>query len=178
MSTHLALKQNCLIGILVFHIAKVGDAKEIFKEKIPWNSFVMIGGCCMIVNCANDLGIIDFLSHAMASSIPAFLIPAFVVLICALLSFVSNMFAIVPMFAPTASGTGGGDRLKPRNTCGLHDMRLQRHRTVSRVNGRQPCPDRSQRRTAHGNIQKAVAHGSYCHGCNGTCIASWSMEFV
>lgn len=113
MSTHLALKQNCLIGILVFHIAKVGDTKEIFKEKIPWNSFVMIGGCCMIVNCANDLGIIDFLSHAMASSIPAFLIPAFVVLICALLSFVSNMFAIVPMFAPMAAALAAATGLNP-----------------------------------------------------------------
>jgi len=33
MSTHLALKQNCLLGILIFHLAKIGDSKDIFKNR-------------------------------------------------------------------------------------------------------------------------------------------------
>lgn len=113
MSSHLALKQNCLIGILAFHIAKVGDSKDIFKNRIPWNSLVNIAGCCMIVNCAKDMGITDMLANALSSSIPAALIPAALLVISALLSFASNMFAIVPLFAPMAVALAEATGLNP-----------------------------------------------------------------
>ena len=113
MSTHLALKQNCLLGVLAFHIAKVGDARDIMKNRIPWTSFINIGGCCMIVACAKDLGITDMLASALASSIPGWLIPAAIVLISALLSFTSNMFAIVPLFGPMAVVLGEAAGLNP-----------------------------------------------------------------
>ncbi len=116
MSNHLALKQNCLIGILIFCIAGVGDAKEIFKNRIPWVSLVNIAGCCMIVNCAKDLGITDLLAQGLTSAIPAWLIPAALIIICALLSFASNMFAIVPMFAPMAAALAAAT--------GLHEATL------------------------------------------------------
>jgi len=102
MSTHLALKQNCLLGILAFHFAKIGDSKEIFKNKIPWTSLVNIAGCCMIVNSAKDLGITDMLASLLTDAIPGYFIPAAILVISALLSFASNMFAIVPLFAPMA----------------------------------------------------------------------------
>ena len=106
MANHLALKQNCLIGILIFCIAGVGDAKEIFKNRIPWVSLVNIAGCCMI----------DLLAQGLTSAIPAWLIPAALIIICALLSFASNMFAIVPMFAPMAAALAAAT--------GLHEATL------------------------------------------------------
>ncbi len=113
MSTHLALKQNCLIGILVFHFAKIGDSKDIFKNKIPWTSLVNIAGCCMIVNCAKDLGITDMLAGLLTDAIPGYFIPAAILIISALLSFASNMFAIVPLFAPMAVVLGEAAGIHP-----------------------------------------------------------------
>jgi len=113
MSTHLALKQNCLLGILIFHLAKIGDSKDIFKNKIPWSSFVNIAGCVMIVNCAKDLGITDLMANALSTSVPGYFIPAAILVISALLSFVSNMFGIVPLFAPMAAALGQASGLHP-----------------------------------------------------------------
>lgn len=113
MSTHLALKQNCLLGVLAFHIAGVGDVKDIMKNRIPWTSFINIGGCCMIVACAKDLGITDMLANGLASAIPGWLIPAALVCISALLSFTSNQFAIVPLLGPMAVVLGEAAGLNP-----------------------------------------------------------------
>ncbi|NLN07225.1 MAG: hypothetical protein GX167_06365 [Firmicutes bacterium] len=113
MSTHLALKQNCLLGVLAFHLAKIGDSKEIFKNRIPWSSFVNIAGCVMIVNCAKDLGITDLMANALSTSVPGYFIPAAILVISALLSFVSNMFGIVPLFAPMAAALGEASGLHP-----------------------------------------------------------------
>ncbi len=113
LSTHFALKQNCLLGVLVFHLLKVGDVKDILKNRIPWVSFLNIGGCCMIVASAVDLGITDMLSSALANSIPGWLIPAAIVLIAALLSFTSNMFAIVPLLGPMAPVLAAAAGLNP-----------------------------------------------------------------
>ncbi len=113
MSTHLTLKQNCLLGVLAFHIAGVGDVKDIMKNRIPWTSFINIGGCCMIVASAKDLGITDMLANGLATAIPSGLIPAALVLISALLSFTSNQFAIVPLLGPMAVVLGEAAGLSP-----------------------------------------------------------------
>jgi len=99
-STHLGLKQACLIGILIFSVARVGNGNEILKNKVPWSSFIMIGGAVMIIGCAVDMGIIDMVSGWLGSVIPAYWIPTVIVLVCALMSFVSNVFSILPLLAP------------------------------------------------------------------------------
>jgi len=119
MSANLALKQSCLLGVLAFHFLKLIDvngAKEVFKNKVPWGSFVAIGGCCMIVQSATSLGITDMLSQVMQNNVPGWAIPAVLVAASALLSFVSNAFAIIPLFAPIAVTLTG--------VTGLHESTL------------------------------------------------------
>ena len=117
LSQHLALKQACILGVIAFHILGIGDSKDIFKNHIPWGSFVSIGGCCMIVQCANALGIVDLLSNALTDAVPAFLIPAVIVALSALLSFASNAFAIIPLFAPMAPALAAATGLHEATIC-------------------------------------------------------------
>ncbi len=100
ITTHLALRQCCLLGVLAMALLKIGDGREVVKDKIPWGVMIDIGGAVMIINTAKDMGIIDMISSFASNALPAFLVPAVCVLIAGLLSFVSNAMAILPMFCP------------------------------------------------------------------------------
>ena len=95
-----------IVGSFVCACMKLGKEKDIIKQ-IPVSTIVMIVGVYTLIQVAAAAGLVDFISHALANSIPKFLVPAAIVLFAAFLSFFSSststvmplMYPLVPMLS-------------------------------------------------------------------------------
>ncbi|MCD7867722.1 MAG: hypothetical protein LUG62_05925 [Clostridiales bacterium] len=96
------------IGSLVCAILKLGDEKKVIRS-IPMSTIVMIMGVYSLICVATEAGLVDWMSSLLSGSIPRFLVPAFLVLFAAFLSFFSSctstvmplMYPLVPELAAT-----------------------------------------------------------------------------
>ena len=103
MGNYMDIKVLCFIGALFLALMKIGDGQKVMREMVPWGIFLDIGGACVLINCAKDMGIIDLISKWASDSLPGWLMPFVCVLVAGLLSFVSNAMVILPMFSPIAA---------------------------------------------------------------------------
>ena len=99
-----------IIGAILCSFMKLADDKAVIR-KIPINTIVMIVGVYTLIKVATEAGLVDAISGALSSSIPAFLVPAAIVFFAAFLSFFSSststvmplMYPLVPVLAATLS---------------------------------------------------------------------------
>lgn len=99
-----------MLGAIACAVMKLGDEKTVLR-KIPISTIVMIVGVYSLIQVAAAAGLVEFISSALAESIPAFLVPAAVIFFAAFLSFFSSSTSTVmplmyPMVPALASGLG------------------------------------------------------------------------
>ncbi|RGC04318.1 hypothetical protein DWZ14_29295 [Enterocloster citroniae] len=76
------------------------QAEEVIKERIPWNTLLMLSFTGIYMALAKPLGVIEFMSGFLQNTIPAnWILPGIVLIMCILSFFVSGS-VIMPMMLP------------------------------------------------------------------------------
>ncbi len=99
-----------IICSVICAFMKLAEEKAVIKM-IPINTIVMIVGVYTLIQVAKKAGLVEAISGALQSSIPAFLVPAAIVFFAAFLSFFSSststvmplMYPLVPSLAASLS---------------------------------------------------------------------------
>lgn len=101
------------IGALVCVLMKIGDEKKVIRS-IPMNTIVMIVGVYTLICVAKEAGLVDVMSSLLSGTIPKFLVPAFLVLFAAFLSFFSSCTStVMPLMYPLVPGLAASLGLNP-----------------------------------------------------------------
>lgn len=106
--------QSIMIIAAVLAMAlKLGDEKDVIR-KLPMGSILMIAGVAILIGVAKEAKLIDAMSNFLAQQIPAFWIPAMLVLFSAFLSFFSSGTSVVcPLMYPLVPGLAASLGLNP-----------------------------------------------------------------
>lgn len=89
-----------VIGIVLNILFKTAPYDEVLRERIPWDTLIMLSFTGMYMALANAMGIVDDMSHLLQNSVPpSFIIPGVVLIMCVLSFFVSGG-VIIPMMLP------------------------------------------------------------------------------
>ena len=93
--------QLLALGGIVINILKNTAAYEtVIKEKIPWDTLLMLSLTGLYMALANSLGIVEFMADFLQNSISAsWILPGMVIIMCILSFFVSGA-VIIPMMLP------------------------------------------------------------------------------
>lgn len=91
------------IGILLNLLWKTAPYDQVLKQRIPWDTLLMLSLTGMYMALANTLGIVEYMSAMLQDTIPAGLILPGIVLIMCVLSFFVSGGVIVPMMLPLLS---------------------------------------------------------------------------
>ena len=101
------------IGALVCVLMKIGDEKKVIKS-IPINTIVMIVGVYTLICVAKEAGLVDAMASLLSGTIPKFLVPAFLILFAAFLSFFSSCTStVMPLMYPLVPGLAASLGLNP-----------------------------------------------------------------
>lgn len=101
------------IGSLVCSVLKLGDEKKVIRS-IPMSTIVMIMGVYSLICVATEAGLVDWMSSLLSGSIPKFLVPAFLILFAAFLSFFSSCTStVMPLMYPLVPGLAASLGLNP-----------------------------------------------------------------
>ena len=105
MTTYLDIRTLTITFALIFHVAGLGKANEVFTKKIPWSSIFKAVGMCTLAALATEVGIVDTLSGIFqTANLPPILICPLLVICCAALGAVTDGTAVVaPLFIPIAA---------------------------------------------------------------------------
>lgn len=102
------------VGITVNVVLGTADYHEVVRERIPWDTLLMLSLTGMYMALAKDLGVVTYLADLLQGTLPAgWILPGVVAIMCVLSFFVSGG-VIVPMMLPllpalaTASGASVG----------------------------------------------------------------------
>ena len=91
----------CLIGIVIMQALGLADGRKVVKDKIPWNSVLMVTGMATLVALAAKIGVVDYISSWASGEFSARWLPLVMVIIGGLLSYVTNASSVIyPTFAP------------------------------------------------------------------------------
>ena len=125
IATNLHQRILCLIGIFLYQILKVGDAKDCLQNRVPWGPIIMICGMSTLVTVGVEWGVIDTLAEILSESMPAFLFAPAIVLVGALMSFVTSGTSIWPMLFPVAAALAAENGLNAAVLCACVFMSTQ-----------------------------------------------------
>lgn len=90
-----------VIGIVFCQILKLGDGRDVLKNAVPWEVVLMVCGMSVLIGLASSMGVITFIGGWIGDFVPSFWITPLLVLVSALLSFVTNGPGVIfPMFVP------------------------------------------------------------------------------
>ena len=90
-----------LIGIVIMQALGLADGKKVVKDKIPWNSILMVTGMATLVALAAKVGVVDYISSWASGTFSARWLPLVMVVIGGLLSYVTTASSVIyPTFAP------------------------------------------------------------------------------
>jgi di/tricarboxylate transporter len=93
------------IAGVVCSLLKLGDQREIIKNRIPWHIVMIVGGMGCLVSVARAGGAIELISSVVQGSIPNVLIGPVMALVSGLMSLCSDSIGVViPFFLPLAPG--------------------------------------------------------------------------
>lgn len=105
-----SFQQLALVGIVLNLLLKTADYTMVLKERIPWDTLLMLSFTGMYMALGTKLGIVDYMSHILQNSIPStWIIPAIVLIMSVLSFFVSGgvvMPAMLPLISVLASASG------------------------------------------------------------------------
>lgn len=100
-----------ICGIAANVLFRTAPYQTVLKERIPWDTLLMLSLTGMYMALANALGVVEFMSAFLQNRIPAaWILPGIVAVMCLLSFFVSGS-VIMPMMLPllsvfsSASGT-------------------------------------------------------------------------
>lgn len=87
-------------GIISNILGRTAPYEEVIKERIPWNTLLMLSFTGIYMALAKPLGVIEFMSGFLQNAIPAnWIVPGIVLIMCILSFFVSGS-VIIPMMLP------------------------------------------------------------------------------
>ena len=91
------------IGIILNILWKTAPYEDVLKQRVPWDTLLMLSFTEMYMALAKSMGIVDYMSELLQNTIPANLIIPGIVLIMCVLSFFVSGAVIVPMMLPLLS---------------------------------------------------------------------------
>lgn len=91
------------IGIILNILYKTAPYEDVLKQRVPWDTLLMLSFTGMYMALAKSMGIVDYMSELLQNTIPANLIIPGIVLIMCVLSFFVSGAVIVPMMLPLLS---------------------------------------------------------------------------
>lgn len=91
------------IGIILNILWKTAPYEDVLKQRVPWDTLLMLSFTGMYMALAKSMGIVDYMSELLQNTIPANLIIPGIVLIMCVLSFFVSGAVIVPMMLPLLS---------------------------------------------------------------------------
>lgn len=102
-----------MLGAIACAVLKLGNEKTVIR-KIPISTIVMIVGVYSLIQVAAEAGLVDFISGALANSIPRPLVPAAIVFFAAFLSFFSSSTStVMPLMYPMVPALAASLSLNP-----------------------------------------------------------------
>lgn len=91
------------VGILLNLLWKTAPYDQVLKQRVPWDTLLMLSLTGMYMALANTLGIVEYMSQLLQDSVPtALILPGIVLFMCVLSFFVSGG-VIIPMMLPLLS---------------------------------------------------------------------------
>ncbi len=92
-----------ILGIIANIAGKTAPYEVVIKERIPWDTLIMLSLTGIYMALANSLGLVEFMSELLQNKIPAaWIVPGIVAIMCILSFFVSGN-VIIPMVLPLLS---------------------------------------------------------------------------
>ena len=93
------------IGIILCCILKLGSFQSVITHHIPWNTIITVCGCSMLIGLGAEVGIIDRLSQAISTNVPAVVIAPVLAIVAGIMScFSSTIGVVVPTLYPMVPG--------------------------------------------------------------------------
>lgn len=87
-------------GIVINILKNTAPYETVIKEKIPWDTLLMLSLTGLYMALANALGVVEFMAGFLQNSISAaWILPGMVIIMCILSFFVSGA-VIIPMMLP------------------------------------------------------------------------------
>lgn len=117
IAQHMDIRVCSLIGSLVCLFLKVHDPREVLMHRVPWGLLSMLAGMCTLMNVAASMGVVDLMGNWLGSSVPAAMIPAALVMLGGLLSFVTNGLTLWPFLTSMAPALAAASGLSPTLLC-------------------------------------------------------------
>lgn len=99
-------------GIVLAIALKIGTVRDAMS-RVPMPVIIMIAGVTMLVFVADQAGLSEVISTAVAGNVPVFLIPAVFVFLSSVMSYVTAVWSIVPVLYPIAIAVAGAAGLNP-----------------------------------------------------------------
>lgn len=89
-----------LAGIIANTLLKTAPYQTVIRERIPWDSLMMLSLTGMYMGLAKPLGIVEFMADCLQSGVSAsWIVPGIVLLMCVMSFFVSGG-VVIPMMLP------------------------------------------------------------------------------
>ena len=114
MNTYVSFQLLAVVGITLNILLKTADYDEVIRQRIPWDTLLMLSLTGMYMALANAMGVVSYMSDLLQNTIPPqWILPGVVLIMCVLSFFVSGG-VIIPMMLPllsvlaAASGTSAG----------------------------------------------------------------------
>ena len=100
LSQIFSFQMVAVVGIIANIIGNTASYDSVVKERIPWDTLLMLSLTGMYMALANPLGIVEFMGSYLQNSVPAaWIIPGVVLIMCVLSFFVSGV-VVIPMMLP------------------------------------------------------------------------------
>lgn len=100
MAEHCSFQLLASVGIVLNILFQTAPYDEVLKERIPWDTLIMLSFTGMYMALASSMGIVDYMSQILQNAVPPFLIIPGVVLVMCVLSFFVSGGVIIPMMLP------------------------------------------------------------------------------
>ena len=88
------------LGIIANVLLKTAPYEDVLKHRVPWDTLLLLTLMGMYMALAEPLGVIEYLTQMLQTSVPTNLILPGIVLIMAVMSFFVSGAVIIPMMLP------------------------------------------------------------------------------
>lgn len=94
------IQLTATVGTVILVICHIADFNDVLKNEIPWSMIVTVCGMMYFMKYAASMNVVDVLSRPLQGNIPAWLLPAALVLIMGILSYFCDGRAVAPIIQP------------------------------------------------------------------------------
>ncbi len=101
------------LGIIANILLKTAPYEDVLKHRIPWDTLLMLTLTGMYMALSEPLGVIEYLTQVLETSVPTNLILPGIVLLMAVMSFFVSGAVVIPMMLPLISVFAGVLNVSP-----------------------------------------------------------------